>query len=202
MAHLLQGQIPRAALNFRFFADYIGQTEGDLYTQNSDFLTFVRRDPVGVAALIGPWNAPLALLTMKAAAAIAFGNSCVVKPSEQTPLTMFAMMNLLKEAGVPDGVVNLVNGSGSVTGSALPVTEPEPFTRLTTPSGTPASFSKFIIANIVKGVCSEGLTTQLLPKAIAAAAFIVRRASGAFQGPIRAATPTGSLLTNVRKSEF
>ena len=119
MAHLLQGQIPRAALNFRFFADYIGQTEGDLYTQNSDFLTFVRRDPVGVAALIGPWNAPLALLTMKAAAAIAFGNSCVVKPSEQTPLTMFAMMNLLKEAGVPDGVVNLVNGSGSVTGSAL-----------------------------------------------------------------------------------
>lgn len=117
--HLLAGQIKRAALNFRFFAGYIGQAGGDLYTQNADYLTYVRRDPVGVAALLGPWNAPLALTTMKIAACIAFGNSCVVKPSEQTPLTMFSMMDLLQSAGVPDGVVNLVNGAGPVTGAAL-----------------------------------------------------------------------------------
>ncbi|MEO1137323.1 MAG: aldehyde dehydrogenase family protein, partial [Pseudomonadota bacterium] len=117
--HLLAGQIKRAALNFRFFAGYIGQSGGDLYTQNADYLTYVRRDPVGVAALLGPWNAPLALTTMKIAACIAFGNSCVVKPSEQTPLTMVAMMALLQAAGVPDGVVNLVNGAGPRTGAML-----------------------------------------------------------------------------------
>ena len=123
------------------------------------------------------------------------------------PSSMVTGVRLLAAADIIARPVSVppVNEIRSMSGcehKALPVTEPEPFTRLTTPSGTPASFSKFIIANIVKGVCSEGLTTQLLPKAIAAAAFIVRRASGAFQGPIRAATPTGSLLTNVRKSEF
>ena len=118
-AHLLAGQIRRVALNFRFFADYIGQSEGDLYTQNPDYLTYVRRDSVGVCALVGPWNAPLALTTMKLAAALAFGNSCVVKASEQTPMTLLALMPLLQQAGVPDGVVNVVNGSGVVTGAAL-----------------------------------------------------------------------------------
>lgn len=118
-AHLLQGQIRRVALNFRFFADYIGQASGDLFAQDNDYLTFVRRDPVGVAALLGPWNAPLALTSMKIAAAIAFGNTCVVKPSEQTPLTMFVFMSLLEQAGLPPGVVNLVNGRGPVSGAAL-----------------------------------------------------------------------------------
>lgn len=118
-AHLLAGQIRRVSLNFRFFADYIGQASGELYTQNTDYLTWVRRDAVGVAALLGPWNAPLALASMKVAAAIAFGNTCVVKPSEQTPLTALALVEILAEAGVPDGVVNLVNGSGPVTGAAL-----------------------------------------------------------------------------------
>lgn len=118
-AHLIRGQIARSALNFRFFADYIGQTQGDLYTQNQDYLTFVRRDAVGVCALLGPWNAPLALISMKIAAAIAFGNTCVVKASEQTPLTAHALMAILTEAGVPEGVVNLVNGRGHITGAAL-----------------------------------------------------------------------------------
>jgi len=118
-AHLIRGQIARVALNFRFFADYIGQTQGDLYTQSQDYLTFVRRDAVGVCALLGPWNAPLALTSMKIAAAIAFGNTCVVKPSEQTPLTAYALMAILAEAGVPEGVVNLVNGRGHITGAAL-----------------------------------------------------------------------------------
>ncbi len=118
-AHLLAGQIARVALNFRFFADFIGQSSGEVYTQNTDYLTFVRRDPVGVAALIGPWNAPLALTTMKLAAALAFGNSCVVKASELTPLSILKLMPILHEAGIPEGVVNIVNGRGAVTGAAL-----------------------------------------------------------------------------------
>lgn len=119
MQHLLRGQIPRAAQNFRFFAEVIGQQAGQLWGQNPRLLTYVTREPVGVAALLGPWNAPLALTSMKIAGAMAFGNSCVAKPSEVTPLAVARLMLLLQKAGVPDGVVNLVNGRGAVTGAAL-----------------------------------------------------------------------------------
>lgn len=111
--------VPRAVYNFRFFAEYISQSGNDSYSQLSDYLTIITREPVGVAALIGPWNAPIALTTMKIAAAIAFGNSCVVKPSEVSPLTALRVTELLHDAGLPDGVVNLINGRGAVTGAAL-----------------------------------------------------------------------------------
>lgn len=111
--------VPRAIYNFRFFAEYISQTNGSVFTQQNDFMTLVTREPVGVAALIGPWNAPIALTTMKIAGAIAFGNSCVVKPSEVSPITAYRLVELIHEAGLPDGVVNLVNGRGAVTGAAL-----------------------------------------------------------------------------------
>ncbi|MEE2921386.1 MAG: aldehyde dehydrogenase [Pseudomonadota bacterium] len=111
--------VPRAAYNFRFFAEYISQIRSDAYTQLENYLSVVTREPVGVAALIGPWNAPIALTSMKIAAALAFGNSCVVKPSEVSPLTAVRMVALICEAGLPAGVINLVNGSGAVTGAAL-----------------------------------------------------------------------------------
>jgi acyl-CoA reductase-like NAD-dependent aldehyde dehydrogenase len=111
--------VARAGFNFRFFADYIGQAQGQLYDQAPDHLTLVRRQPVGVAGLIAPWNAPIALGAMKLAAAIAFGNSCVIKPSEQAPLGVQRLVELIHEAGLPDGVINLVNGRGDVTGDAL-----------------------------------------------------------------------------------
>ena len=111
--------IPRAAYNFRFFAEYVNQTSGELYTQEPGFLTMVTREPLGVCALIGPWNMPLGLTSMKLAAALAFGNTCVVKPSELAPLTVARLFELLAEVGLPEGVVNLVNGRGHVTGAAL-----------------------------------------------------------------------------------
>ena len=119
MRHLSLGQIPRAALNFEFFAEFIGQCAGQVYTQDPRYMTFVTREPVGVAALIGPWNAPLALTSMKIAGCIAFGNCCVAKPAEQTPLAVARLMDLIVEAGVPAGVVNMVCGRGAVTGEAL-----------------------------------------------------------------------------------
>jgi 5-carboxymethyl-2-hydroxymuconic-semialdehyde dehydrogenase/aminomuconate-semialdehyde/2-hydroxymuconate-6-semialdehyde dehydrogenase len=119
MRHLSLGQIPRATQNFDFFAEFIGQTAGQIYTQDPRYLTYVTREPIGVAGLIGPWNAPLALTSMKIAGCIAFGNCCVVKPAEQTPLAVARLMELIAEAGVPDGVVNMVNGRGAVTGEAL-----------------------------------------------------------------------------------
>jgi acyl-CoA reductase-like NAD-dependent aldehyde dehydrogenase len=119
MTHLKGRQIPRAAENFSFFADYIGTLAGETFEQEPAYLTLVTREPAGVAALVAPWNAPLALAGMQIASSIAFGNTCVLKPSEYTPLAVARMVELLLQAGVPPGVVNLVNGRGAVTGEAL-----------------------------------------------------------------------------------
>lgn len=119
MAHLAARQIPRAAENFDFFADTIGQLAGETFEQEPGYLTLVTREPVGVAALLSPWNAPLALSSMQIASCIAFGNSCVIKPSEYTPLAIGHMVGLLEDAGLPRGVVNVVNGTGPITGEAL-----------------------------------------------------------------------------------
>ncbi|MFC5371220.1 aldehyde dehydrogenase [Brevundimonas faecalis] len=115
---VLGRQVLRAAYNFRFFAEAISQQPGQVWQQNKDYLTFVTRHPVGVAALIAPWNSPLALASMKVASAIAFGNTCVLKPSEQTPLSLARLVELINDI-TPPGAVNLVNGRGGVTGAAL-----------------------------------------------------------------------------------
>ncbi len=112
-------QVQRAAHNFLMFAEVASTLAGQSYSQHPGYLTTVTREPKGVAALIAPWNAPLALGSMRVATCIAFGNTCVLKPSEVTPLSMQRFVQLLHEAGLPPGVVNLVNGRGQVTGAAL-----------------------------------------------------------------------------------
>ena len=112
-------QVERAAQNFQTFGEVASTLAGQTFTQAANFLTYVTREPKGVAALIAPWNAPLALASMRVATCIAFGNTCVLKPSEYTPLSMLRMVELMHEAGLPPGVVNLVNGRGGVTGVAL-----------------------------------------------------------------------------------
>ena len=119
LGQIRNGAVKRAAGNFRFFADYIGQMAGELYEQAHDYLTLVRREPAGVAVLISPWNAPLALGSMKVASAIAFGNSCVLKPAEQAPLGITRLIEVIQSAGLPPGVVNLVNGFGASAGDRL-----------------------------------------------------------------------------------
>lgn len=110
--------LPRAAYNFRFFAQYISQACGERYDNTQGYMSTVKREPAGVVALIAPWNAPLALATMKIAAALAFGNCAVLKPSEQTPYSLIKLVSLLNEL-LPEGVLNLVNGRGAVTGAHL-----------------------------------------------------------------------------------
>ncbi|MEM8590542.1 MAG: aldehyde dehydrogenase [Pseudomonadota bacterium] len=110
--------IPRAALNFRFFGEVINQQGGDVFTQEDGMMSMVTYEPIGVCALIGPWNMPLGLTAMKIAGALAFGNTCVVKPSEMTPLTLARLIELIGDL-LPDGVINLVNGRGAVTGASL-----------------------------------------------------------------------------------
>ena len=112
--------VTRAAQNFRFFSEYVNQAGGDVFTQEPGLLSLVTYEPIGVCGLIGPWNMPLGLTAMKIAGALAFGNCCVVKPSELTPLTVTRLFELIARAGIlPDGVLNLVNGRGHVTGVSL-----------------------------------------------------------------------------------
>lgn len=119
MKQIFGRHVIRAAANFEFFADFIGQQPNESYEQEAPYLTVVRREPVGIAALVAPWNAPLALATMEMAGALAFGNCCILKPSELTPLEFVPLLELMHEAGLPEGVVGLVNGTGPVTGAAL-----------------------------------------------------------------------------------
>lgn len=119
LRYLRGRQLPRITRNFDFFADWLSQNVEKAGVQDDAYLRYVLREPAGVAALISPWNAPLALASTKIAAALAFGNSCVVKTAETTPLAVARFMDILTEAGVPPGVVNMVNGHGHVTGDAL-----------------------------------------------------------------------------------
>jgi len=104
--------IPRAAYNFHFFADYIISIGNEAYQQDDQAIHYAYRRPVGVVGLIKPWNLPLLLLTWKLAPALGMGNTVVIKPAEWTPMTATVLMEICKEAGVPDGVVNLVHGFG------------------------------------------------------------------------------------------
>lgn len=112
-------KVARVAENFQFFMEVASTAAGETYQQDPRYLTFVTHEPVGVAAILAPWNSPMSLASMQIAPCIAFGNTCVVKPSEHTPVSLFRMIQLMQEAGLPPGVVNLVNGRGPVTGAAL-----------------------------------------------------------------------------------
>src|SRR4051794_1352781 len=111
---------PRAAANFHFFADYMISIGTEAYQDEThNALNYGYRRPIGVVGLIQPWNLPLFLLTWKLAPALAAGCTVVIKPSELTPMTATKLMEILQEAGVPDGVVNLVHGFGAGAGSAI-----------------------------------------------------------------------------------
>eukprot|EP01125_Pyxidicula_operculata_P009968 TRINITY_DN3284_c0_g1_i2.p1 TRINITY_DN3284_c0_g1~~TRINITY_DN3284_c0_g1_i2.p1 ORF type:complete len:407 (+),score=94.11 TRINITY_DN3284_c0_g1_i2:20-1240(+) len=111
--------IPRASSNFRFFATSILHHEDMSTLLDNGSVNYVTSLPIGVAGLISPWNLPLYLLTWKIAPAIAVGNTCVCKPSEITSVTAWMLCKLMKEAGLPQGVVNMVFGVGPKAGQAL-----------------------------------------------------------------------------------
>lgn len=112
--------IPRSAYNFHFFADYLRSVGTEAYEMDGTAINYAVRRPTGVIGLINPWNLPLLLLTWKLAPALAAGNTVVIKPAELTPLTATLLGEICREAGVPDGVVNIVHGFGpNSAGSAL-----------------------------------------------------------------------------------
>lgn len=111
-------EIPRAARNFEYFADAITQFSGESYAMADGKINYTVRDPLGVVAVISPWNLPLYLFTWKIAPALAAGNCVVAKPSEVTPMTAY-LLSELAASELPLGVLNVVHGLGSKVGSAL-----------------------------------------------------------------------------------
>jgi len=111
--------IPRASANIRFFAGAILHDSSQMHEMDGVAINYTLRQPLGVAACISPWNLPLYLLTWKVAPAIAAGNTVVAKPSEVTPMTAYLFSKICIEAGLPQGVLNIVHGLGSKTGDPL-----------------------------------------------------------------------------------
>ncbi|HZR81248.1 MAG TPA: aldehyde dehydrogenase family protein [Candidatus Binatia bacterium] len=115
--------VPGAAATFRYFAGWADKHYGETIPSDPAFFNFTLREPIGVCGQIIPWNFPLLMASWKLAPGLACGNTLVLKPAEQTPLSALRLGELLLEAGVPAGVVNIVPGFGPTAGRAI-VTHP------------------------------------------------------------------------------
>lgn len=111
--------IPRASANMRFFATAILHFSSDAHITGADAVNYTLRSPLGVVGCISPWNLPLYLFTWKIAPALAAGCTVVAKPSELAPMTAFLFSKLCMEAGLPNGVLNVVHGIGAEAGQAI-----------------------------------------------------------------------------------
>jgi len=120
MARLVD--IPTSVDQLRYYAGWATKIEGNtipISAHGAKFLAYTLREPIGVVGQIIPWNFPLIMATLKLGPALAAGCTVVLKPAEQTPLTALMLGELMQEAGIPDGVVNIVTGYGETAGAAL-----------------------------------------------------------------------------------
>jgi aldehyde dehydrogenase (NAD+) len=111
--------IREAIETFRYYAGWADKIEGEVLPPNGNYLNYTRREPVGVCGQIIPWNYPFQMAAWKVAPALACGNTVVLKPAEQTPLTALELARIAAEAGLPAGVLNVVTGFGDPAGAAL-----------------------------------------------------------------------------------
>ncbi|MGH7065687.1 MAG: aldehyde dehydrogenase family protein, partial [Stellaceae bacterium] len=116
---MITGDVPAAALTFQYFAETIDKVEGTVTTTASDAFHYILRQPLGVVGCITPWNYPLLMTAWKVAPALAVGNSVVLKPAQQSPLSAVLLARLFLDAGGPPGVFNVVHGTGGTAGKAL-----------------------------------------------------------------------------------
>ena len=119
VSQLMNAEIPLTASILRFNAGAADKIEGRVKSSSTGTFQFTLYEPYGVVAGILPWNYPLVNVAMKVAPALAAGNAIVIKPSVETPLSSVAFARLCKEAGIPDGIVNVALGKGSTTGQSL-----------------------------------------------------------------------------------
>src|SRR5688500_17848352 len=112
-------EVGLAANVFEYYAGATNKIGGQTIPSAAPGVLLSFREPVGVCGIIVPWNFPVAIAAWKSAPALAMGNTVVLKPAEQTPLTAMRLAELALEAGIPEGVFNVVTGSGSVVGEAI-----------------------------------------------------------------------------------
>lgn len=117
--HSLRDDIPGAARALRWYAEAVDKCYGEVAPTGPEALAMIVREPVGVVAAVVPWNFPLLLACWKLGPALAAGNSVVLKPSEKSPLTALRLAGLAQDAGLPDGVLNVIPGFGHEAGQAL-----------------------------------------------------------------------------------
>ncbi|MEM8804555.1 MAG: aldehyde dehydrogenase family protein [Cyanobacteria bacterium P01_G01_bin.38] len=115
----MHGHLPRAIEHFRFFAGETERLSGQVFQTGEAFVQLVEREPIGVVAVLAPWNAPLAVASMNVAAAMAAGNCVVIKSSERAPFSLSLLAEIFHGIGIPPGVVSVVHGPAEPTGSAL-----------------------------------------------------------------------------------
>ena len=113
------GDIPLAIEALRYYAGWADKIQGQTIPISGNYFCYTRREPVGVAGQIIPWNFPILMVSWKWGPALAAGCTVVMKPAEQTPLTALRLARLAQEAGVPDGVINVVPGFGPTAGAAI-----------------------------------------------------------------------------------
>ena len=111
--------IPAAAETFRYYAGWVTKIYGETNPSDPAFFNYTLREPVGVCGQIIPWNFPLLMAAWKLGPALACANTVILKPAEQTPLTALRVGELIMEAGMPDGVVNIITGFGPGAGSSI-----------------------------------------------------------------------------------
>ncbi|HEY5558587.1 MAG TPA: aldehyde dehydrogenase family protein [Steroidobacteraceae bacterium] len=123
IADVVGGDLPAVIDTIRFMAECIDKVEGSVTNTEADVMHLVLREPYGVVGAISPWNYPLLMATWKIAPALAAGNTVVLKPAEQAPMSCLRLAELFVEAGGPAGVFNVVNGLGEIAGKALALHE-------------------------------------------------------------------------------
>src|SRR5205809_401057 len=114
-----QIEVPASAECFQYYAGWADKIHGETVPVKGNYLTYTLREPVGVVAAIVPWNFPLLLTSWKVAPALACGNTVIIKPASQTPLTAIALAEVAAEVGLPPGVLNVVTGPGSKVGQMI-----------------------------------------------------------------------------------
>jgi acyl-CoA reductase-like NAD-dependent aldehyde dehydrogenase len=116
---LARGMVSGACDTFRYYAGWATKVYGETNPSDPTMFNYTLREPVGVCGQIIPWNGPIAMLAWKIAPALACGNAAILKPAEQTPLTALRIGELILEAGVPEGIVNIITGFGETAGAAI-----------------------------------------------------------------------------------
>lgn len=115
----LEGDLVEATTTIRYYSGWADKTFGQTISTTPDKFAYTIRQPIGVVGQIIPWNYPLSMATWKLGPALACGNTIVLKPAEQTPLSILVLGKLIKEAGFPPGVINITNGYGKEAGAAI-----------------------------------------------------------------------------------